>query len=344
MVVRSILPVTVSGFILAACVNVDPAAGVPVLPVPAAGETAPMVGRGDRADDPAIWVHATQAERSRILGTNKEEGLYVYALDGSELNRLPVGRLNNVDVHGPLAAGSNDEVEGISWFGIEPATGAVSHLLNTPVGKAEPYGFCLGRKGPGGALLAGVTYKDGTVQLWAPEMGANGLTGASLRRTLKLGSKLEGCVFDAANETLFIGEEAVGIWSLNLADDTSSPQAVDTIAAGNGLIEDVEGLAIWEDSAAPGSGFLVASAQGRDRFVVYDRTAPYAPRGVFTVTGSGEVDAVSHTDGLDIVSDPLPGFPRGLLVVQDDANPTSEVDQNFKLVDWSSVEAALKLD
>ncbi|HEX5005619.1 MAG TPA: hypothetical protein VFV70_00820 [Hyphomonadaceae bacterium] len=40
-------------------------------------------------------------------------------------------------------------------------------------------------------------------------------------------------------------------------------------------------------------------------------------------------------------SSPLPNFPKGILVVQDDANPTSEVDQNVKIVDWRSVEAEL---
>ena len=39
----------------------------------------------------------------------------------------------------------------------------------------------------------------------------------------------------------------------------------------------------------------------------------------------------------------LPGYPRGILVVQDDGNPKPEQDQNFKLVDWAEVEAALGL-
>ena len=43
------------------------------------------------------------------------------------------------------------------------------------------------------------------------------------------------------------------------------------------------------------------------------------------------------------MSSPLPGFPKGILVVQDDANPVSEVDQNFKIIDWRAVEAGLGL-
>ena len=67
---------------------------------------------------------------------------------------------------------------------------------------------------------------------------------------------------------------------------------------------------------------------------------------MFTVTASadGSIDAVTHTDGLDVNSAPLPGFPNGLLVVQDDGNPDSGVDQNFKLVDWTLIRDALGLD
>ena len=50
---------------------------------------------------------------------------------------------------------------------------------------------------------------------------------------------------------------------------------------------------------------------------------------------------VTHTDGLDVSSAALPGFPRGVLVVQDDGNPDPEVDQNFKVVDWREIEKVL---
>lgn len=37
----------------------------------------------------------------------------------------------------------------------------------------------------------------------------------------------------------------------------------------------------------------------------------------------------------------LPGFPFGILVVQDDANQLRMVDQNFKIIDWREVEKGL---
>ena len=67
---------------------------------------------------------------------------------------------------------------------------------------------------------------------------------------------------------------------------------------------------------------------------------------MFTVVESldGAIDAVTHTDGLDVNSAPLPGFPNGIVVVQDDGNPESGVDQNFKLVDWTLIKIALGLE
>ncbi len=323
----------------AACTSIDRIAATPVM---ASAETDAMTGTGDKADDPAIWVHPTDPAQSRILGTNKDDGLHVYDLSGRELQTLPIGQLNNVDLVDGLAAASNDEIGAISWFAIDPVSGAVSHVIDTPVERVEPYGFCLGRAG--GALTAAVTYKDGTVELWAPVLNEGRVTGARLTRTVTLADQLEGCVFDPGQDRLFIGEEAFGIWSLDLSDPTSAPVLVDSIAAGNGLVEDTEGLTIW--AGAGGTGYLVASAQAADRYVVYDRAPPHAVRGVFSIAGNAAagIDAVTHTDGIAVTAAPLPGYPRGLFVAQDDGNPASGVDQNFKLVDWQAVETALDLD
>jgi 3-phytase len=92
-----------------------------------------------------------------------------------------------------------------------------------------------------------------------------------------------------------------------------------------------------------GAGYLVVSAQSKDRYVLHDRESPHALKGVISVgpSADGAVDGVTHTDGLDVMSSPLPNFPKGILVVRDDANPVSEVDQNVKVVDWRAEEAAL---
>jgi len=328
--------------VLANCTTPPEVLPFTIQTVPAAVETAPMVGAGDRADDPAIWVSDSEDQPSLILGTNKDEGLHVYALDGAELQFLDVGQINNVDIRGRYAVASNDEVGALSWFVISrSAAEPVLHIGDTPIETAEPYGVCLGQDDDG--LVAAVTYKTGLVEFWRADQSKDADIAATLAGTVQLPSQLEGCVFDETQNLIFIGEETFGIYSYAYRDPASEPVVLDSIAASNGLVEDVEGISLWW---APDGGYIIASAQEADRFVVYDRLPPHAPRGIFTITEStdGRIDAVTHTDGLDVVSQPLPGYPSGLMVAQDDGNPASGIDQNFKLVDWGLVMERLGLE
>ncbi len=307
--------------------------------VPAAVETVGMGSTGDAADDPAVWVHPTNAAQSLILGTNKDVGVYVYGLDGSEKQRLPVGLSNNVDLRGNLAVASNDGVNALSWFRIDPATAMVTHAGDTKLASIEPYGVCIGRIQ--GNLNAVVTYKDGLVEFWRVTDTGAGAVQISERRTIKLGSQIEGCVIDDDGGRLFVGEENVGLWVVDLLSEDMIPRSIDKAGSGTGLVADVEGVSLY--LKADGAGYLVASAQGADRYVIYDRKPPHAALGVFKIgpSADGKVDGTSVTDGLDASSAPLPGFPAGVLVVQDDANPTAEIDQNFKIVDWREIERVL---
>ena len=308
--------------------------------VPAFGETKGMGMDGDAADDPAIWVNPNDLAKSLILGTNKDEGLYVYNLAGEELQRIPVGLSNNVDLRGNLAVISNDGVNALSWFRIDPVTAVVSHVGDTKLATIEPYGVCIGALDR--AMHVIVTYKTGLVEIWRVTDAGAGPVQISDLRTIKLGSQTEGCVIDDAAGRMFVGEENVGLWAVDMLSEDMIPKSVDKVGSGTGLVADVEGVTIYAGKE-PGAGYLIASAQGADRFVVYDRKPPHAASGAFKVgpSGDGKVDGTSVTDGIDVSSAPLPGFPAGIFVVQDDANPVSQVDQNFKIVDWREIEKVL---
>jgi len=56
------------------------------------------------------------------------------------------------------------------------------------------------------------------------------------------------------------------------------------------------------------------------------------------------VDGTSETDGLDVTSAPLgAAYPAGLFVAQDGLNTDPDERQNFKLVSWADIAAAMKL-
>lgn len=335
--------------------------------VAAAAETAPVDDPCDAADDPAIWVNASEPEASLIVATNKQRGLLVYGLDGRVVSRLDAGRVNNVDLR-PRAgapggerivvAGTNRTTMEIDVFELDPASGRLSPLLAEPIvaGLDEPYGLCLYRSAASGALYVFANDHDGVVTQWRLADAEGGRLRGEQVRTWSVGSQTEGCVADDANGWLFVGAEEVGIWRYDAEPEASAerPLAVDTTglgAPGGGrLAADVEGLAIYEPpGGGPRDGFLIASSQGNHTYVVYNRAPPHDYRGTFRIgAGAGSIDGAEDTDGIDVVSAPLgPRYPRGLLVAQDGINTDpggAEAHQNFKLVSWRDVAEQLALD
>ncbi|WP_022699159.1 phytase [Euryhalocaulis caribicus] len=307
-------------------------------------ETEAVASMDDAADDPAIWINRADPAASRVLGTDKQAGLYVYDLQGAILDFLPAGQLNNVDIRqgvaldgyeGDLAAASNRSDNTVTFFAIDPATGETAELGRLPTGKTEPYGFCLGYDGE--TVHAFVTYKDGAVQRWRVSGFADGAVSATAGEGWKLETQLEGCAADEENGQFYIGEEMRGFWRAPLSGGEAV--LVDEISGESGLTGDVEGIDIYEGDA--GTGWIVVSSQGSSTFNVYDRAAPNAYLGRFALT-LGE-DMVTGTDGLDVAGGEISAsLPEGLLVVQDDVNSHPGQPQNYKLVDWREVMTALE--
>ena len=54
-------------------------------------ETEPVLSTEDAADDPAIWVHPTDAQLSLVIGTDKQYGLEVYGQMGVGISESQLG-------------------------------------------------------------------------------------------------------------------------------------------------------------------------------------------------------------------------------------------------------------
>ena len=322
----------------------------PVLPEVAALRQSEPVGRqGDAADDPAIWVHPEHPGQSRVLGTNKKQGLLAYDLDGKLLQELAVGRLNNVDVRPrfklgrqtvDLAVASNRDRNSLSLFSIDRQTGELREAGEVPTPLKEIYGMCLFQPA-GGELYAIANGKDGTIlqyRLSAPDGHVQG----ELVRQFKVDSQPEGCVADDQRQRLFIGEEDVGVWAVDArADQPATLTSV--IKVGAHLQADVEGLALYQSAQ---HDYLVISSQGNDSYLVLDAEPPFASRGAFRVglNAAAGIDGASETDGLEATAVNLGGpWSQGMLVVQDGRKRMPEQTQNFKFVPWRDVTRALKL-
>jgi len=344
---RHLLAVSIPALVLAACGEAEdrPPEGVAV--AQAFAETSAVASADDAADDPAIWLHPGDLAQSRILGTDKQAGLYVYDLSGAVLQFLESGRLNNVDVrqgvsldgfNGDVAAASNRSDNSVTVFSIDAATGETAEIGRIPTGKDEPYGFCLGYDGA--RLHAFVPYKDGVVQRWLISgVGADGAIQAEAGQGWVFETQLEGCAVDEASGTIFIGEEMRGVWTAPLAG--GEPALIDEIGSETGLTGDVEGVAVYRGE---GGEYLVVSSQGSSTFHLYDLAPPHAFAGRFAVS-YGE-DGITGTDGIDASGALVtPEHPQGVLIVQDDVNSHPDAPQNYKFIDWRAVmDAALTPD
>jgi 3-phytase len=321
-------------------------ATLPVL-IPRA-QTEPVARMGDVADDPAIWVHPVDPARSRVLGTNKKQGLMVYDLQGKQVQFLASGRLNNVDLRQRVALGgqlfdlalaSQRDDNSLVVYGIG-SEGQVDELARIPSGLDEVYGICLYQPAAGG-LDAIVNDKDGRFRQFSLALGG-GLIKGKLVREFRVASQPEGCVADDRRGRLFIGEEKRGVWTL-AADGGARPLLRQVLGVGRQLHADVEGMAIYQGAQA---AYLVVSSQGDNSYVVLDALPPFAVRGKFRIGFNVEagIDGASETDGLDVTSRHLgAAYPQGMLVVQDGYKRLPDGTQNFKYVAWDEVARALKL-
>jgi len=317
-------------------------------------ETDPVEDYGDAADDPAIWVHPTDPAKSLIIGTNKKRGLYVYDLAGKQLQSVPDGRMNNVDLRQgfrlqaggepfALVAASNRTNRNISVYKVDVATRRLSPVAVDALatGFRDPYGLCMYHSAKSSDFYVFVNNSDdGVFRQWrlAPR---DGRVSAELVREFKVGSQAEGCAADDETGALYIAEEDVGLWRYSAEPDGGSTRTALDSVKGN-LKADVEGVGIYH--GAGGAGYLLVSNQGADNYALYRREGGNEFVGYFSVVANDElgIDGASETDGLEVTSAPLgPNFPRGAFVVQDGRNITPRARQNFKLVPWERIEALL---
>ncbi|MER7726302.1 phytase [Streptomyces sp. NPDC096323] len=181
--------------------------------------------------------------------------------------------------------------------------------------------------------------------------------------------QVEGMVVDPERGVLYAAQEDVGIWRMR-ADLTGSPHMVDKVkefgipgtydpvadectagadpgVGGERITADVEGLTIYRED--DGEGYLLASSQGDNTFVAYEREDNNDYVGNFRVapaTGAGAIDGSEECDGAAVLNAPLGDeYPDGLLVVHDGFNAPDETGEdgeirtntNFKFVDWDDV-------
>lgn len=311
--------------------------------VSATVETEPVPHDGDAADDPAVWVNPDEPSMSAIVGTDKQGGLLVYDLTGRELQYLPVGDMNNVDVL-PAADGftlggrpvvlvvsGNRSSNTIGAFALDPGTRQLRDVAGDEMEPdLEVYGSCLYRSAATGAVHVFVSSEEGEVEQWELADDGSGRVVGERVRSFAVDSDSEGCVADHDAGRLYLGEESRGIWQFGAEPDAGDTGELIAEVSPSGPLEaDVEGLTIAP--GVDGTGYLIASSQGDNSYAVFQLGGDHRHVGSFRIGDGGDVDGTSDTDGVDVTTAPLgESFPSGVFVAQDGEN--DDGTQNYKLV------------
>jgi 3-phytase len=306
-------------------------------------ETDPVPNGGDAADDPAIWVNPNNPAQSVIIGTDKRGGLAVYELSGKQIQYLPDGQMDNVDLRDGFKLGgqtvaivtaSNRKDNSIAIYKINPQSRTLENVAARKIKHGlSVYGMCMYRSVKTGKIYYFGTSKSGEVEQWEL-FESNGKVDAKKARNFKLGSVVEGCAADDELGHFYVAEEAVGIWKFGAEPETGSDHTQVAKVGDGHLFADVEGLAIAYGK--DGAGYLIASSQGNHSYVVYRREGNNEFVKKFRVSAGDGVDGCEETDGIDVTTANLgPAFPHGVFVVQDGFNDKG--NQNFKLVPLQTI-------
>ncbi len=305
------------------------------------------------ADDPAIWIHPTNAARSVIIGTDKDSahgGLYVWNLKGEQLQFVPLERPNNVDVrHGmklkdrtiDVAVTQECRKRTLRVFEIDPANGTLTDItiaggIPTPELEA-PYGLCLYRRPGDGAIFVITSSREGEsakhLHQYQLFENKNGKIRGKYVRALgrdSITDKVEGLVADDELGYVYAGDEEAAVRKYH-ADPASGNEAqLAEFALDDGIQGDREGLAIYRCDEK--TGYLLLSSQKGKKYSslkVYRREGesgnPHEHKLLTTLDTIGS----EETDGLEVTHHGVhEQFPHGLIVKHDSPG------RHFKIYSW----------
>ncbi len=293
------------------------------------------------ADDPAIWVHPTHAERSLIIGTDKSKapagGLYVFDLDGREVQGIKnLDQPNNVDVEYGLQMGhlrrdivvATERLQRrLRVFAVDPerrklidVSGKTGVFVGEPGERGAPMGISLYRRSSDGVIFAFVSRKEsptnGALAIYRLQHDGRGKVDLHFVRftgNCVEGNEIEAIFVDDERGWVYYAEEQRGVhkWSA----DPKTAQRELALLATEPYEGDREGIAAW-------GNWIVFTDQieGRTKFNVHQRGAPHNRVATF-LTG------LDSTDGIEICSKPLGSkWPKGLFVAM------NSKDRNFAMI------------
>ena len=283
-------------------------------------------------DDPAIWINTADPARSLVLGTDKNSdgALLAYDLAGKIVRSVTgLKRPNNVDlVKGfklggrevDLAVVTEREQRRLRVFTLPDLTGADDGDLVVFGGDPEraPMGVAFYRRPRDGAVFVIVGGKSGPAEGYLAQYRLEDDGAGKVKITLvrQFGAysgraEIEAIAVDAELGYVYYSDETFGV--RKYAADPDAPDANRELAllATKGFESDHEGISIYKHT--DGTGYILVSDQQAHRFPIFPRQGTTGKPHDHPKLKTVDVAAI-ESDGSEITSTPLPGFPGGLFV------------------------------
>jgi 3-phytase len=331
-----------------------------IVDIPVNFESDPVINNNG-ADDPSLWAHPTDPDKSFFLGADKKLGtgqLNVFDLLGSRIGTAATGNaINNVDVRYnfpfngeriDIVTACNVSDKTIEIWRINPSDRTLTSINgNNLTGLSTLYGYKMYHNACTDKFYGFVSQKNagtgGTVYQYELFDNSNGGVDINLVRTINnIPTLVEGITADDVLGHLYIGEEDVAVWKYgaNPEDDLSRVK-MDSVSGPN-LNPDIEGLTIYYSNDS--TGYLIASSQNSSNsFAVYEREEDNKYLGSFRLVFGG-VDGVENCDGVEVMSYPMGGyFDTGALIAHDYSNTSPNAYSNYKMVPWEDIANAMGL-
>jgi len=346
---KILLSITVFGVLFTSCKDkLEPVAENAITPT-AITEPTP-----NDTDDPAIWVHPTDASKSLIIGTDKEVGggLYVYNLDGKIMNKfIGMDRPNNVDVaYGLLINGVKTDIavtterkanliRVFSLPDLKPIDNGGIPIFEGETGKGERDGMGLalytkkidslateihavvGRKtGPSGTYLW-------QYRLFANQNGT--VEGEVIRKFGNYSGKkeIEAIAIDNELGYVYYSDEQSGVRKY-YADPEKGNQELAFFAQEDAK-SDHEGIAIYKKNES--EGYILVSNQQKNTFLVYQREGSNSNVHEYKLLSEFPVSTL-ECDGADVVNVNFGNnYPNGIFVAMSNGKV-------FHIYDWRLIQ------
>ena len=300
-------------------------------------------------DDPAIWIHPTDATKSIIIGTDKDSdgALYAFDLKGKIIKKsIVLKRPNNVDIaYGlvingkktDIAVTTERETNSIRIFSLpelEPIDNGGIPVFENEVLRA-PMGIALYTRATDQKIYAIVGRKEGPsgTYLWQYELQDGGNSNVVAKVVRKFGQysgqkEIEAIAVDNELGTVIYSDEQFGMrkyW----ADPAKNDNSELALFGKGDFKSDNEGIAIYKKSAT--EGYILVSNQQANTFMVYPREGANGDPNKYPLLAEIPTSTI-ECDGADVTSTNLGGvFKNGLFVAMSNG-------MTFHFYDWDTIQ------